>query len=106
MSSYHEPACLKTFRGGYVLLPRDGMSENIQMLVCPTTTRQHENIQMLACPPTTSREASQQIAAWQLRGPTTTRNFCTQSEVSSLRQDESSKREYVSQQIAGWQLLY
>jgi hypothetical protein len=109
MSSYHGPACLKTFRGGYVFLPRDGISENIQMLVFPTTTRQHENIQMLVCMlvcPTISREESQQIAAWQLRGPTTTRNFCTQSEVSSLRQDESSKRGYVSQQIAAYQLLH
>ena len=84
---------LKIFQGVYVHIPRAGISEYIQMLVCPPTTSLHvfENIQMLLCLPTTSRlhenikmqvcplptrrDESQQIAALQLRVSTTTRCF-------------------------------
>ena len=75
--------------------------ENIQMLLClPITSRLHENIKMQICPLPTRRDESQQIAAFQLRGPTTTRCFCTQSEVS-VKTNPLSEGMFLNRSVRG-----
>jgi hypothetical protein len=88
-SHYNAGRHFKNSRGRYVCLPRACVTLKIfrgRYVLLPRACMS-ENIPRRVC-------------------PTTTSSSCTKPEVSSLRQDESSKRGDGSQQIATWQLLY